>query len=308
MHEHHDHSHDHGEGGHHHHAPADFGTAFLVGIALNTGFVVLEVFFGLYSHSLALVADAGHNLSDVLGLAMAWTASILVKRAATSRRTYGLRRSSILAALFNAIFLLLSVGAIAWEAVRRLADPSPIATGTVMWVAALGIAINAGTAMLFMSGSKGDLNVRGAFLHMAADAGISAGVVIAGFAISLTGWFWLDPAVSLAISALIIWGTWGLLRDSIDLSLDAVPRGIDADKVREYLAGLPGVASIHDLHIWALSTTDTALTVHLVLADGISPDGFGQKLHHEIEEHFGIGHTTIQIDSGTGDCPAQHCN
>ena len=234
-HEGHDHSH---SGSGHSHAPKNFGAAFAIGTALNFGFVVLEVVFGVYAHSLALVADAGHNMGDVLGLLLAWGASILARSAPTQRRTYGLRSSSILAALFNAIFLLVSVGAIAWEAIRRFGDPTDVAGKTVIWVSAIGIAINTATALMFMSGRKGDLNIRGAFMHMAADAGISAGVVIAGFAILLTGYHWIDPVVSLAISAVIIWGTWGLLRDSVNLALQAVPEGIDLAKVKDYLAGL----------------------------------------------------------------------
>src|SRR4051812_31549214 len=230
----HAHSHAHGHGGHVH-APASFGRAFAIGIALNSAFVVVEAVYGYSSGSMALVADAGHNLSDVLGLVAAWTAAILSKRAPTPRFTYGLRGSSILAALFNAVFLLVAVGAIAWEAVLRLISPEPVASVTVMVVAAIGIAINGVTAWLFASGRKGDLNIRGAYLHMVADAAVSAGVVLAGLVILYTGWNWLDPAVSLAISAVIVWGTWGLLRDSTAMSLSAVPRGIDPRAVRDYL-------------------------------------------------------------------------
>ena len=277
----HDHDHDHDHNGHghahgglgHSHAPADFGRAFAVGTALNIGFVVVQVVFGLYAHSLALLADAGHNLGDVLGLVLAWWASHLVKTAPTERRTYGLGRSSILAALANAVFLLVAVGGITWEAIRRFNDPAPVAGGTVIWVAAVGIAINTGTALLFMSGRKGDLNVRGAFLHMAADAAVSAGVVVAGVAILWTGWQWLDPVTSLVINAVVVWGTWGLLRDSTNLALDAVPAGIDTAAVRGYLESLPGVEAVHDLHIWALSTTQTALTAHLVKPDATLNDG-----------------------------------
>ncbi len=241
----HDHDgHDHHEGGHahghgHSHAPADFGRAFAVGIALNTAFVAVEVIYGLLAHSLALVADAGHNLSDVLGLLLAWGAAIMAKRQPTARHTYGLKRSSVLAALLNAIFLLVSVGAIAWEAIRRLGSPTQISAGTVIWVAALGIGINTATALLFMSGRKDDLNIRGAFAHMAADAIISAGVVVAGIIILFTGWQWLDPVVSLALVAVIIAGTWGLLRDSLNPALDAVPADIDAAAVQEWLLALP---------------------------------------------------------------------
>ncbi|MGB8352887.1 MAG: cation diffusion facilitator family transporter, partial [Chthoniobacteraceae bacterium] len=267
-HDHEGHDHGHGHGGHgHSHAPASFGRAFAIGITLNTAFVVIEVIYGLLAHSLALVADAGHNLSDVLGLVLAWWATVLTRRAATSRYTYGLRRSSVLAALCNAVFLLVSVGAIAWEAVRRLLAPADVAAGTLIWVAAFGIVINGATALMFMSGRKGDLNIRGAFAHMMADAVISAGVVVAGIVILFTRWYWLDPVVSLVLVAVIVYGTWDLLRDSLNLALDAVPEGVDAAAVRAYLVGLPGVTDAHHLHIWGLSTTDVALTVHLVLAD-----------------------------------------
>ena len=240
-HDHHDHDHhghDHGEHGHSHgaghvHAPASFGSAFAIGIALNAGFVIVEVAYGVLGHSVALFADAGHNLGDVLGLLVAWVASVLVKRAPSARFTYGLRGSSILAALFNAIFLLLTIGGISWEAIQRLGRPEPVSGGTVMLVAAIGIAINGVCAWLFASGRKGDLNLRGAFAHMAADAVVSAGVVAAGLVILLTGWLWLDPLVSLAINAVIVWGTWGLLRDSVGMSLAAVPSEIDPAKVRD---------------------------------------------------------------------------
>src|SRR3989338_6253095 len=279
AHDHHDHDHAHG---HHHghghhghsHAPKDFGRAFAVGTALNLGFVVVEAAAGLITGSLALLADAGHNLSDVLGLLLAWGAAVLAKRAPSLRRTYGLRKGTILASLINAALLLVAVGAIAWEAVRRFADPQPIETGPVMIVAAVGIAINTATALMFMRGSKEDLNVRGAFLHMAADAAVSAGVVVAAFAMSLTHWLWLDPVVSLAIVAVIVLGTWGLLRDSLDLALDATPRGIDPGKVRDWLATRPGVSEVHDLHIWAMSTTENALTAHVVRPPGADPDQF----------------------------------
>lgn len=247
--EHHHDEHDHGEDHSHHHAPASFGLAFAVGIALNSGFVIAEVVFGLLGNSVALLADAGHNLGDVLGLLVAWLASILVKHAPTAHFTYGLRGSSILAALFNAVFLLIVVGGISWEAIQRLSQSQPVAGVTVMIVAAAGIVVNGVTAWLFASGRKGDLNVRGAFMHMAADAIVSAGVVVAGLVILLTGWHWLDPAASLAINAVIIWGTWGLLRDALTMSMSAVPPGVDPAKVRGFLEQLPGVAGLHDLHI-----------------------------------------------------------
>ncbi len=289
--------HDHGAMGHSH-APKDFGRAFAIGTALNLGFVVVQATFGVLAHSLALLADAGHNLGDVLGLVLAWWASHLAKTPPTARRTYGLGRSSILAALANAVFLLVAVGGITWEAIRRFGDPAPVQGGTVIWVATLGIVVNLGTALLFMSGRKGDLNVRGAFLHMAADAAVSAGVVVAGIIILFTGWHWLDPVTSLVINAVIVWGTWSLLRDATNLALDAVPAGIDAENVKAHLAGLPGVVAVHDLHIWALSTTETALTAHLVMPDEKLDDALLARAGAELREKFGIGHTTIQVERG----------
>ena len=297
QHDGHDHSHAHGGAGHSH-TPKNFGRAFAIGTALNLGYVVVQVAFGLFAHSLALLADAGHNLSDVLGLLLAWWASHLGKTLPTARRTYGLGRSSILAALANAAFLLVAVGGITWEAVRRFGDPHPVQGGTVIWVAAVGIIINLGTALLFMSGRKGDLNIKGAFLHMAADAAVSAGVVVAGIAILFTGWHWLDPVTSLVINAVIVWGTWGLLRDATNLALDAVPAGIDTEAVKRHLSGLPGVMAVHDLHIWALSTTETALTVHLVKPDAGLDDGLLARTCEELHEKFGIGHSTIQLERG----------
>lgn len=264
------------------------------------GFVVVEAAAGLITGSLALLADAGHNLSDVLGLLMAWGATLLAKRAPSLRRTYGLRKGTILASLANAALLLVAVGAIAWEAVRRFAEPHPIETGPVMIVAAVGIAINTATALMFMKGSKEDLNVRGAFLHMAADAGVSAGVVVAAFAMSLTSWLWLDPVVSLAIVAVIVLGTWGLLRDSLDLALDATPRGIDPGKVRDWLAARPGVSEVHDLHIWAMSTTETAMTAHVVRPLGADHDQFLHDACAELASKFNIGHVTIQVETSHG--------
>src|SRR5204863_3859271 len=251
-------------GASHSHAPGSFGLAFAIGITLNLGFVIVEVSYGLFAHSLALVADAGHNLGDVLGLLLAWCATFLARTVPTDRRTYGLRSSSILAALFNAIFLLITVGAIAWEAIRRFGNPNVVEARTVIWVAIIGIVINAVTALMFMSGRKRDLNIRAAFVHMAADAGVSLGVVVAGFLIIATGWLWIDPAISLVIAAVITWGTWGLLRDSANLALHAVPQGIEVAEVRQYLSSLPHVTAVHDLHVWPMSTTETALTAHLV--------------------------------------------
>src|SRR4030095_3151958 len=266
-------SHDHGHQGRSK-APANFNKAFAIGIGLNAAYVLFEVVFGILGHSLALLADAGHNLSDVLGLLLAWGASAMAKSTPTKRRTYGFRGTSILAALFNAIFLLVSVGAIAWEALRRFNAPAEVAAVTVIWVSLLGIGINTATALMFMSGCKGDLNIRGAFLHMASDAGISAGVVVAGIAILWTGWHWIDPVVSLLISAVIVWGTWDLLRESVNLALQAVPENIKPEEVERFLMQLPGIARVHDLHIWAMSTTETALTAHLVKPDGKLDDPF----------------------------------
>jgi cobalt-zinc-cadmium efflux system protein len=292
----HDHGHDHDRGAGHVHAPANFGRAFAVGVALNAGFVLIEAAYGFLANSVALLADAGHNLGDVLGLLVAWLASHLVKRAPTDRFTYGLRASSILAALFNAVFLLVTVGALSWEAVQRLGAPEPVAEKTVMVVAAVGVAINGLTAWLFASGGREDINLRGAFLHMASDALVSAGVVVAGLVMLVTGWLWLDPVVSLAINAVIVWGTWGLLREGLGMSMAAVPSRIDPAAVRAFLAGLPGVTSLHDLHIWPMSTTETALTCHLVMTGGHPGDAFLHATAATLREKFGINHPTIQIE------------
>ncbi len=289
--------HDHDHAGHSH-APPTNNAAFAIGVVLNLAFVAAEVFYGLAAHSLALISDAGHNLSDVFSLLLAWGAMHLTKAAPTSRRTYGWRRSSIFAALINAVLLLVAVGGITVEAIRRFARPEVVSGGTVMAVAAIGIAINGATALLFMSGRKHDLNVRGAFLHMIGDAAVSAGVVAAAFAIMLTGWQWLDPAVSLAIGAVIVWGTWGLLRESINLSMDAVPAEIDPKAVESYLANLEGVSAVHDLHIWAMSTTEVALTVHLVMEETPRDDLFLHNLADTLRDRFGIGHATTQIECG----------
>ena len=288
--------------GEHSHSPEGFGTAFAIGITLNFGFVVLEVIFGIFAHSLALIADAGHNMGDVLGLVLAWAASVLMKRPATERRTYGFRSSSILAALFNAIFLLVSVGAIGWEAIRRFGVPVEVAGKTVIWVSLVGIVINTATAVMFMSGRKDDLNIRGAFMHMAADAAVSAGVVVAGIAILLTGLHWIDPVVSLLIAAVIIWGTWGLFRDSVNLSLQAVPADVNLREVRKYLAGLPNVSTVHDLHVWPMSTTQTALTVHLEMPSGSPGDEFLRKVCEHLHQHFAIEHSTIQVERDAQSC------
>ena len=282
----------------HHHDHMDYSQAFKIGLALNVGFVILEVVFGLLADSLALLADAGHNLSDVLGLILAWGAAYLTQREATDRRTYGWRKSSILAALFNAIILLVAIGGIGWEAIRRFNQPSHVAGATIIWVAAMGVIINGITALLFMSGRKSDLNIRGAFLHMAADAGVSAGVVLAGIGIIITGWQWLDSAVSLLIVAIIFIGTWGLLKDSFNLALDAVPRHIDTREVREYLADLPGVSQVHDVHIWGMSTTEVALTAHLVKQGTEDDDSLIAKMKKELHRRFAIDHITIQWERG----------
>ena len=290
----HDHvrSHEHG----HDYAPASFGKAFAIGIVLNTVFVLVEAVYGLLSNSVALLADAGHNLGDVLGLVVAWIASELGKRAPSDRFTYGLRGSSILAALFNAVFLLVTASAVSWEALLRLGSPEPVAGRIVVIVAAIGIFINGVTAWLFASGRKGDINVRGAFLHMASDALVSAGVVLAGLLILTTGWLWLDPVTSLIINAVIIWGTWSLLRESYAMSISAVPRQIEAGTVKDYLASQPGVSSVHDLHIWSMSTTEIALTCHLVMEKGHPGDAFLHDMADELEHRFEINHPTIQIE------------
>jgi cobalt-zinc-cadmium efflux system protein len=290
------HRHDHAHGRGHGQAPAGFGRAFAIGVALNLGFVIVEAVFGVLSNSVALLADAGHNVSDVLALAVAWLASELVKRAPTARFSYGLRGSSILAALFNAVFLLVIVGAISWEAIRRLWAPEPVAGETVTIVAAVGIVINAITAWMF-AGGGGDINLRGAFVHMASDALASAGVVVAGFVIMSTGWLWLDPVVSLVLNAAIVWATWGLLRDSLGMAMAAAPAYVDPPAVRAFLAAQPGVAGVHDLHIWAMSTTEAALTCHLVMPGGHPGDGFLHRLAEDLAHRFRIGHSTAQIET-----------
>jgi cobalt-zinc-cadmium efflux system protein len=290
------HHHDHD----HHQAPGDFGGAFAIGVGLNAAFVVIEAAFGFFSGSLALLADAGHNLSDVLGLLLAWGASYLGRQRPSGRRTYGLGRTSILAALVNALLLYAAVGAIAWEAIGRLSQPGPLAPTTIIVVAAIGVVVNTLTALLFIAGRKHDLNVRGAFQHMAADAAVSLGVVAGGLLIRRTQWLWLDPALSLVIGAVIAYSTWDLLWQSLELALDSVPRGIDPELVRVYLAGLPGVAAVHDLHIWGLSTTETALTVHLVRPGAAADDNWLHDVTHELHDRFGIVHSTIQVESGAG--------
>jgi cobalt-zinc-cadmium efflux system protein len=296
----HDHGHSHGHGHHHHHAPVPgHGRAFALAIGVNTLFVAIEFVYGFIANSTALMADAGHNLSDVLGLVLAWGAAVLAKRAPSARYTYGLRSSSILAALGNAVLLLLACGAIAWEAVHRFTAPAPVAGVTVSVVAAIGVAINGFSAWLFMAGSKGDLNIRGAYLHMAADAAISLGVVVSGLVIMGTGWTWLDPAVSLVIVLVIVYGTWSLLRESLRLVMAAVPDSVDAEAIGRFLADQPGVSGVHDLHIWAMSTTETALTAHLVMPGGYPGDGAIDAIVAQLHHDFSIGHCTLQVEEGT---------
>jgi cobalt-zinc-cadmium efflux system protein len=303
SHSHPDNHHDHSHAGHHNHAPANYNRAFIFGLVLNSGFVLTELVFGFLANSVALIADAGHNLGDVLGLLLVWIASILARRKATSRYTYGWRKSSILAALLNSIFLLVATGGIVWEAIQRLTHPSEVEGAIVIGVAAIGILINTGTALMFFSGRKGDLNIRAAFLHMAADALVSVGVVLAGIGILWTHWLWLDPAFSLIISTLIIFSTWGLLKDSFHLAMDGVPISIDERAVRTYLSELPGVTQIHDLHIWSMSTVETALTAHLVIPTGHPGDEFLAEVCHELGENFAIKHTTLQIEVGDSNHP-----
>ena len=291
-HHHHGHDHHHGE---HSHAPKDFGRAFGIGIVLNSAFVVVEAVYGWLSGSMALIADAGHNLSDVLALLLAWAATIAAKRPPTERFTYGYKSSTILAALINAALLLLAIGAILFETLHRLSDPAPVEGTTMIVVASIGILINGGTALLFLRGQD-DLNIRGAFLHMVYDALVSLGVVIAGFAILSTGAVWIDPVVSLLIVAVIAFGTWGLLKDSVAMSLLAVPRQVSQDAVRRYLSDLEGVDALHDLHIWPLSTTETALTAHLVMPGGHPGDAFLSQVTTALHDDYHIGHATIQIE------------
>jgi cobalt-zinc-cadmium efflux system protein len=288
---------------HHRHEPGgiDYGRAFAIGIALNLAYVTGEAAAGILSGSLALLADAGHNLGDVLGLGLSWGAAVLSRRQPSDRYTYGLRSTSILAALANAILLLVVTGGVAWEAILRLAHPVPVAGHVIVWVAVIGIAVNGGTALLFASGRARDLNLKSAFLHMAADALVTAGVVVAGLAIGLFGWLWLDPAVGLVVSAVIVFGTWGLLRSAIGLALNAVPEGVDAAAVRAHLAALPGVAALHDLHIWGMSTTETALTCHLVMPGGHPGDAALNAIAEAMHAHFGIAHATIQIELADSD-------
>jgi cobalt-zinc-cadmium efflux system protein len=313
---HHDHGHDHaehdpqhgrghGHAHHHHghsHAPVDFGRAFAIGIALNGAYVVGEAVYGVFANSLALLADAGHNAGDVVSLALAWLAAWLSGRAPSRRYTYGLRSSSILAALANAVLLALVTGGIAWEAVLRLMQPQASAGVTMVAVAAVGILINGATALMFMAGRDRDLNVRSAFQHMASDALVALGVVVGGGFILFTHWLWLDPAISLVISAVIVFGTWSLLREALALALAGVPAGIDRGGVAAYLEALPGVTGVHDLHIWGMSTTETALTAHLVRPDAGVDDALLAEVCIELKRRFAIQHATLQVERGEHPC------
>ncbi|HJV70082.1 cation diffusion facilitator family transporter [Ideonella sp.] len=299
------HNHDHhgsrcGAGGHHHHVdPSTHGRAFVVAIALNSIFVAVEFGYGFAANSTALMADAGHNLSDVLGLILAWAAVVVGRRSPSERFTYGLRSSSILAALANAMLLLMACGAIGWEAAQRVSQPPAVASVTVMAVATIGILVNGLSAWMFVKGSARDLNIRGAYMHMAADAAMSLGVVLSGVVMLFTGWFWLDPLVSLTIVAVIVAGTWGLLRESLHLALNAVPPHIDLPAVAAYLRELPGVTDMHDLHIWGMSTSESALTVHLVMPDGYPGDRVIDGITQTLNQRFAVHHCTLQIERGT---------
>ena len=280
----------------HDHGISNYNRSFALGVILNVIFVIIEAGYGVYAESLALIADAGHNLSDVLSLLLAWGAILLAGKAATEKRTYGFRKVTIMASLSNAILLLVVLGGITWEAVGRFFNPSPVEGMVVIVVAAIGVVINALTAMLFVSGQKHDLNIRGAFIHMAADAGVSLGVVVAGTVIMYTGWLWIDPATSLAIVAVVLIGTWGLLRDSLNSAIDTVPKDIDISGIKNYLNGLESVTRIHDLHVWPMSTSEVALTVHLVVTDHAVDNDFLITVQNHLHDHFDIEHCTIQVE------------
>jgi len=292
----HGHGHGHGEG-HAHGLPSTLGRAFAVGIALNVSFVVVEAIYGWLAQSTALLADAAHNLSDVLGLVLAWAATSLARRVPTARLTYGMRRSTQLAALASSLLLLIAVGGVTWEAIGRLTAAPSVEPFTMMIVASIGVLVNGLSAVAFVADQKRDVNVRAAFLHLIADALVSVGVVVAGAILYFTGWQWIDPVVSLVIAGVILWSTWGVLRESLHLSLDGVPSHIDLEAVRAHLAALPGVREVHDLHVWAMSTTDVALTAHLVLDWPEREPEFLGRLERELEEKFGIGHSTVQLES-----------
>lgn len=280
----------------HKHEMSNYNRAFAIGVILNVIFVVIEAGYGIVAGSLALIADAGHNLSDVLSLLLAWGASLLASKRPTKKRTYGFRRVTILASLVSALLLLVALGGIAWESVGRFFNPQPVKGMIIIIVAAIGVVINSITALLFISGKEHDLNIKGAYLHMAADAGVSLGVVIAGIAIMITGWLWLDPAISIFIVVIVLIGTWGLLRNSINLSIDAVPEDIDISEIKDYLTSLKNVSCTHDLHVWALSTTETALTAHLVTTQDSMDNAFLIEIQQYLHDQFGIEHTTIQIE------------
>jgi len=290
---------------HHHHATPDYSRAFAVGVALNIIFVVIEVTYGVMADSLALITDAGHNLSDVMGLLLAWGASYLATKQPSSRRTYGYSRATILASMFSGLLLLAAVVIISWAAVNRFVTPAEPAGHTIMIVAGIGVVINAVTAWFFVSGKDHDLNIRGAYLHMAADALVSLGVVVSGFVIWKFGLKWFDPLSSLLIAAVIFWSTWGLLRDSLNLAVDAVPRDLDPEEIRHWLSGQPGVEGLHDLHIWPISTTQTALTAHLLMPEPPANDEFLHGLAQQLQEKFKISHATFQIERGDDDHPCK---
>jgi cobalt-zinc-cadmium efflux system protein len=285
----------------HNHQIKNYNHAFAIGISLNLIFVAIEAGYGIVEGSLALIADAGHNLSDVLSLLLAWGAAFLSTKAPTEKRTYGFRKVTIMASLASAILLLVTLGGIAWEAIGRLFDPKPVEGMTIIVVAAIGVVINTVTALLFISGQKHDLNIRGAFLHMAADAGVSLGVVFGGIIILFTGWLLTDPIISLLIVIVILIGTWSLLRDSMSLAIDSVPKGINIAEIKSYLTGLENVSQIHDLHVWPLSTTEVALSVHLIIVGDSLSNDFLAKLQHELHDHFNIGHSTIQVEKQDDD-------
>lgn len=303
-------AHDHGSESHEHGipaAPVTANSAFAIAVGLNVAMVLAELIFGWLAGSMALIADAGHNFSDVVGILFAWGANWLASKPASARYTYGLKRSTILAALASGVLLLVATGGIIGESVQRLWEPDHVTGGTVILVALLGVVVNTVSALLFLKGSQNDLNVRGAFLHLIGDAGVSVGVAVAGAVILLTGWMWVDPVASLLVAAVVLWATWGLLREALQLSLDAVPKGIDEKKVEAWLAGLPGVNQVHDLHIWALSTTQTALTVHLLKPETEGDDALLEQVRHEAAGQFGIAHVTVQIERASSadclDCP-----
>jgi len=298
----HDHSHPHDHESHHHQI-SNYNFAFAIGVILNAGFVIIEISYGVVAGSLALIADAGHNLSDVLSLLLAWGASLLATKSATEKRTYGFRKITIMASLVSAVFLLVALGGITWEAVNRFSNPKPVEGITVITIAAIGVVINTVTALFFMSGQKHDLNIRGAFLHMLADAAVSVGVVVAGIIIMFKGWLLIDPVISLLIVIVILIGTWSLLRDSMNLALDSVPKHVDITGIKEYLTHLDNVAQIHDLHVWAMSTTEVALSVHLKMVDDSLSNNFLPEIQQQLHDCFNIEHSTIQIErQSDGQC------